>query len=110
RARHAPFSRARRFERQTGEELSMSTISFGAVRRRGRQRWLIVALLMLFCAGTLVMAARPPGAAAHPLGNFTINRYALIEPAADSVRVTYALDMAEIPTFQEMNIVDGNHD
>jgi ABC-type nickel/cobalt efflux system permease component RcnA len=48
-------------------------------------------------AATLV-AARP--AAAHPLGNFTINRYAGIEVAGRDVYVRYALDVAEIPTYQ----------
>jgi ABC-type nickel/cobalt efflux system permease component RcnA len=42
----------------------------------------------------------PPGAAAHPLGNFTINRYSLLQVDRGSVRVTFVLDMAEIPTFQ----------
>ncbi|HUF02172.1 MAG TPA: sulfite exporter TauE/SafE family protein [Gaiellaceae bacterium] len=39
-------------------------------------------------------------ASAHPLGNFTVNRYAGIEVAGDSVYVRYALDLAEIPTLQ----------
>jgi len=42
----------------------------------------------------------PPGAAAHPLGNFTINRYSLLQVDRGSVRVTFVLAMAEIPTFQ----------
>ncbi len=39
-------------------------------------------------------------AAAHPLGNFTINRYAGIEVAGTDVYLRYALDVAEIPTYQ----------
>jgi nickel/cobalt transporter (NicO) family protein len=39
-------------------------------------------------------------ASAHPLGNFTVNHYAGIELAGDRVYVRYALDLAEIPTFQ----------
>lgn len=62
-------------------------------------------LLLAIVAGSLY-ALRPHDAAAHPLGNFTVNRYARIEPAADSVRLVYALDMAEIPTFQEMSAID----
>jgi nickel/cobalt exporter len=42
----------------------------------------------------------PALADAHPLGNFTVNRYAGIEIAGDRVYVSYALDLAEIPTFQ----------
>jgi nickel/cobalt transporter (NicO) family protein len=49
-------------------------------------------LLALAIAGT---------AAAHPLGNFTVNRYAGIELSGDRVYVHYALDLAEIPTFQD---------
>ena len=41
-----------------------------------------------------------PSAGAHPLGNFTINRYAGIEVAGRDVYVRYALDVAEIPTYQ----------
>ena len=37
---------------------------------------------------------------AHPLGNFTVNRYAGIEVAGSAVYVRYALDLAEIPTYQ----------
>jgi nickel/cobalt transporter (NicO) family protein len=40
-------------------------------------------------------------ASAHPLGNFTVNRYAGIEISGGRVYVHYALDLAEIPTYQE---------
>ncbi|HEY0583204.1 MAG TPA: high-affinity nickel-transporter, partial [Chloroflexota bacterium] len=53
---------------------------------------------MAFLATWLIV---PAAASAHPLGNFTVNHYARIEPAADRVRVVYVLDMAEIPAFQE---------
>ena len=43
----------------------------------------------------------PPAAAAHPLGNFTINRYSRVELSGDRLYVLYVLDMAEIPTFQQ---------
>jgi len=49
----------------------------------------------------LVALALPGAAAAHPLGNFTINRYSGIELAGNRVYVHYVLDLAEIPTFQE---------
>ena len=39
-------------------------------------------------------------AAAHPLGNFTINRFARVQVADDTVYVRYVVDMAEIPTVQ----------
>jgi ABC-type nickel/cobalt efflux system permease component RcnA len=48
----------------------------------------------------VVALAVPAVANAHPLGNFTINRYAGIEVAGRDVYVRYALDVAEIPTYQ----------
>ena len=42
----------------------------------------------------------PAAAAAHPLGNFTINRFSRVEVAGNRVYVRYVLDMAEIPTYQ----------
>jgi nickel/cobalt transporter (NicO) family protein len=42
----------------------------------------------------------PAVAGAHPLGNFTVNHYAGLEVAGDTVYVRYALDLAEIPTYQ----------
>ncbi len=53
---------------------------------------------------------RPPVASAHPLSNFTINRYSRIEPGADQIQLRYVLDLAEIPTFQEMPRVDLDQD
>ncbi len=41
-------------------------------------------------------------AAAHPLGNFTINHYTRIEISDGGLRLRYVVDMAEIPTFQEL--------
>jgi len=40
--------------------------------------------------------------AAHPLGNFSVNRYAAIRIEPEAIEVRYVVDMAEIPTFQEM--------
>ncbi len=56
----------------------------------------------------LLLAA--PAAWAHPLGNFTVNRFSRIVLLPDRVRVDYVIDMAEIPTFQEMTAIDTNHD
>lgn len=46
------------------------------------------------------------GAAAHPLGNFTINHLARIDARGDRLQVHYVLDIAEIPTFQIMHAAD----
>ncbi|MBF6560048.1 MAG: sulfite exporter TauE/SafE family protein [Candidatus Binataceae bacterium] len=48
---------------------------------------------------TTLLMARP--AAAHPMGNFSINHYAKIIPGAETIELDYIIDMAEIPTFQE---------
>ena len=39
---------------------------------------------------------------AHPMGNFSINHFSAVAVYPTSVRVSYVIDMAEIPTFQEM--------
>lgn len=49
-------------------------------------------------------------AAAHPLGNFTVNRYSRLEVASDAIQILYIVDMAEIPTFQEHEQIDTNGD
>jgi nickel/cobalt transporter (NicO) family protein len=51
--------------------------------------------------GLLAALAVPALAQAHPLGNFTVNRYSAIEASGDRVYVKYVLDLAEIPTYQE---------
>ena len=56
------------------------------------------------------IALRPPTASAHPLGNFTINRYSGITVRADQVDLRYVVDMAEIPAFQEMARMDLDRD
>ena len=51
-----------------------------------------------------------PAASAHPLGNFTVNRYSGLLLSPGRVRLTYVLDMAEIPTFQETPHIDTDGD
>jgi nickel/cobalt exporter len=55
-------------------------------------------LLLIVLSLFFVLA---PPAAAHPLGNFTVNRFSRVEVAGDRVYVRYVLDLAEIPTFQD---------
>jgi nickel/cobalt exporter len=47
---------------------------------------------------------------AHPLGNFTINRYTRLEISADRASLRYVIDMAEIPAFQELRAADTDND
>ncbi|MEX1159027.1 MAG: sulfite exporter TauE/SafE family protein, partial [Thermomicrobiales bacterium] len=58
----------------------------------------------------LLSVLAPAPAGAHPLGNFTINRYSRLEFSEESVRVVYVLDFAEIPTFQQLELLDGDDD
>lgn len=72
------------------------------MNKRKRSLTLFIGLLLL-----LLMAQT---AAAHPLGNFTVSRYSrlAIEPA--EVHLLYVVDMAEIPAFQERQLIDANGD
>jgi len=64
-------------------------------------------LVTLAAAASVVLSLLPGHAGAHPLGNFTVNRYAGIEVAGSRVYVRYALDLAEIPAFQLGSDVRG---
>src|SRR5207253_10066337 len=78
------------------------------VTRRTRRLLSVGGLSAVLFAALGLLAA--PAALAHPLGNFTINRYTDLDLSPGHVRVTYVLDMAEIPTFQEMPRIDADHD
>jgi nickel/cobalt transporter (NicO) family protein len=54
-------------------------------------------VVVLFALAAL---AAPAAAAAHPLGNFTVNRFSRVEVSGPRLYVRYVLDLAEIPTFQ----------
>jgi len=54
-------------------------------------------LVLIALAAALAV---PAAAAAHPLGNFTVNRFARVEVAGNQVYVRYVLDLAEIPAYQ----------
>jgi nickel/cobalt transporter (NicO) family protein len=55
-------------------------------------------LAVLLIVGAALLA--PAAASAHPLGNFTINRFSRVEVSGHRLYVRYVLDMAEIPTYQ----------
>ena len=66
---------------------------------------------MLFVVAlSAAVVAVPSAAFAHPLGNFTVNLYSGIQLTPGEVRIDYVLDMAEIPTFQEMASIDTDGD
>lgn len=53
----------------------------------------------LFAVGLLLF---PTYAFAHPMGNFSISHYSGINISRGFLEIHYFIDMAEIPTFQEM--------
>jgi nickel/cobalt transporter (NicO) family protein len=59
---------------------------------------------IVLLAVALAALAVPVAASAHPLGNFTVNRFSRVEVAGPRVYVQYVLDLAEIPTFQAGHI------
>ena len=73
--------------------------------RRALVLVLAVAVFLLAISGL-----NPAPAAAHPLGNFTVNRYARVELGANGIRLRYVIDMAEIPSFAETPRIDANKD
>jgi len=65
-------------------------------RPRHRRRLRGLAALAGLCAAFVI----PALAAAHPLGNFTINHYAGIRVEPQRILLDVVIDQAEIPTFQ----------
>ena len=66
---------------------------------------------LLACLALAVFASLfPREAQAHPLGNFTINHYSSLEFAEENARITYVLDLAEIPTLQQKESLDADGD
>ncbi len=55
-------------------------------------RWRTLSSLLVLLSGVTLLA--------HPMGNFSISHYARLVPTARGLDVFYALDLAEIPTFE----------
>jgi ABC-type nickel/cobalt efflux system permease component RcnA len=55
-------------------------------------------LALLVAAAAVLVLSAP--ASAHPLGNFTTNKFSRLEVSGPRVYVLYVLDLAEIPTVQ----------
>jgi ABC-type nickel/cobalt efflux system permease component RcnA len=62
--------------------------------------------LLLALVGVLLVLA-PAAASAHPLGNFSVNRYLRAEASGGSLYLRHVVDLAEIPAFQERGRVDA---
>jgi ABC-type nickel/cobalt efflux system permease component RcnA len=55
-----------------------------------------------FVSGLLLLVLSAMPCFAHPMGNFSINHYSKIKIGQKSVEILYLVDMAEIPTYQEI--------
>lgn len=64
-----------------------------------RQIYLQTILLVICCA---------VAAAAHPLGNFSVNQFARLEIENNEIKLRAVLDLAEIPSFQEARAIDAD--
>jgi nickel/cobalt transporter (NicO) family protein len=65
---------------------------------------------VLAALAAALLAAGATGAAAHPLGNFTVNSHTGLRVAPDRLVVDQVVDMAEIPAFQTRQAIDTDHD
>jgi ABC-type nickel/cobalt efflux system permease component RcnA len=43
-----------------------------------------------------------PRSLAHPMGNFSVNHYSRISLESGGIKISYIIDLAEIPTYQEL--------
>ena len=75
-----------------------------AMRTPTVRRRIVAALVAIGALGF------PAVAAAHPLGNFTINHYAALRVGPSEIRLDVVVDLAEIPAFQERIRIDANGD
>lgn len=73
--------------------VSFARIVASSTRRVGPTQLILVVATLL---------AAPDPVPAHPLGNFSINHYAGVEVGPEAIAIRYVIDMAEIPTFQEV--------
>jgi ABC-type nickel/cobalt efflux system permease component RcnA len=72
------------------------------------KHWLRPALASLIVL--ILMGIFPTVTWAHPLGNFTVNRYSRLEVGPEQIQLLYIVDMAEIPAFQERAHMDTDQD
>src|SRR5262249_17859655 len=64
-----------------------------------------IALWLVFLG---VWLASTSTAQAHPMGNFSISHYSNLKVSLNGIELTYIIDMAEVPTFQDRPELDLN--
>ena len=62
-------------------------------------------LLLLLVAATVATSA-----AAHPLGNYSVNHYFVLDLRGGAVELFYLVDLAEVPSFSELDRLDPDRD
>ncbi|MCX5089225.1 sulfite exporter TauE/SafE family protein [Streptomyces sp. NBC_00365] len=67
---------------------------------RGRSRRLFASCAAVLTAACALVLVPTAAASAHPLGNFTVNRYDGLVAAPGQLRVDHVEDLAEIPATQ----------
>jgi ABC-type nickel/cobalt efflux system permease component RcnA len=61
-------------------------------------------------AAVVLLGVAPAPVGAHPLGNYSINQYFLVDLRGEQLEVYYLLDLAEIPSFAELDLLDTDFD
>jgi nickel/cobalt transporter (NicO) family protein len=67
-------------------------------------------LAVVLIAGSALVVLSAVAAAAHPLGNFSVNRYDGLVVAPGELRIDHVQDLAEIPTAQATPAIDSDRD
>jgi ABC-type nickel/cobalt efflux system permease component RcnA len=62
------------------------------------------------CFAIALVLVLPRAAQAHPLGDFSINQYFVVDGNAPKPRIHFLLDVAEIPSFTELDMLDTDYD
>jgi len=70
-----------------------------ALRNARKHNHLTSRAVMFVFAGLLLSSV---SLFAHPMGNFSVNHYSHITISKEAVEIRYLIDMAEIPTYQEL--------
>lgn len=76
----------------------------------GSRRWPLRICALGAAAGVAVLATPAAPAAAHPLGNFSVNQYVGLAVGPEQVRARTVVNTAEVPTLQDRRTVDRNRD
>jgi nickel/cobalt exporter len=63
------------------------------LRRLKRMRTRLIVATLAVLAGSAMLLA-------HPLGNFSVNHYMRFDAVSGGIEMRYAMDLAEIPTFE----------